>query len=492
MSKKQKKIYNVLSLDGGGVRGLIPLRFLQALEEATGQPSHKIFDTIVGTSTGGFITALLSLPKQGRNDPVPAKEALEIYKGFGPNIFPTKAFGPKQFAIGLLSFLIGALFIFFQMKTLRDLLPEDQRTYSRLVQTSDWAAALATLLLTCLFIALIFAGVLINTFLAPKYTGKSVVDFCNSHFPPQVRLKDAATNVGICATDLEKRRPFVFNSMRSKLNPNCLLHSVSIAKIARATSAAPTYFKPEFFLIVYPEKSNPTMRIKKEDLVEEITPWDSRDKETLYDRQWIAFEDGGTKMNNPSKAALKLAQLHIKQKGENPDDYEIRLLSLGTGSLSGKQDDPTKTFHNCVLHCLEWLGKKRLFKNFLDKLVHNQWTGSALGVIDRRLTGDVFEVLINAHNDHLEVKQFFKERGNPEGYRRQQFKITEHQLDNMDDCSESNMDGLVKQAENMLFEGGDNDQEQKKKEWSKTFKECVNFLSLKIVQQPPEEKLKKE
>ncbi|MEM7026379.1 MAG: patatin-like phospholipase family protein, partial [Pseudomonadota bacterium] len=45
----------ILSLDGGGIRGLISLEILRHLEEATGKPIAELFDVVAGTSTGGII-----------------------------------------------------------------------------------------------------------------------------------------------------------------------------------------------------------------------------------------------------------------------------------------------------------------------------------------------------------------------------------------------------------------------------------------------------
>ena len=60
----------ILSIDGGGVRGLIPLRILETLESRLVQrgvnaPMHEIFDLMAGTSTGGLIAAGLSAPRPG-------------------------------------------------------------------------------------------------------------------------------------------------------------------------------------------------------------------------------------------------------------------------------------------------------------------------------------------------------------------------------------------------------------------------------------------
>ena len=45
-----------LSLDGGGVRGLLLATELQYLASKVGKPLHKIFDCIGGTSIGGILS----------------------------------------------------------------------------------------------------------------------------------------------------------------------------------------------------------------------------------------------------------------------------------------------------------------------------------------------------------------------------------------------------------------------------------------------------
>lgn len=49
----------ILSLDGGGIRGLVELDILMQLEEATGRKVTDLFDWIIGTSTGGIIALAL-------------------------------------------------------------------------------------------------------------------------------------------------------------------------------------------------------------------------------------------------------------------------------------------------------------------------------------------------------------------------------------------------------------------------------------------------
>ena len=45
----------VLCLDGGGIRGLVQLEILKAIEELTHRRIVDLFDWIVGTSTGGIL-----------------------------------------------------------------------------------------------------------------------------------------------------------------------------------------------------------------------------------------------------------------------------------------------------------------------------------------------------------------------------------------------------------------------------------------------------
>ncbi|WP_299810058.1 patatin-like phospholipase family protein [uncultured Roseibium sp.] len=65
----QKKRF-ILSIDGGGMRGLVPLRILEALESrlihrGIMAPMHKVFDLMAGTASGGLITAGLCAPRPG-------------------------------------------------------------------------------------------------------------------------------------------------------------------------------------------------------------------------------------------------------------------------------------------------------------------------------------------------------------------------------------------------------------------------------------------
>ena len=80
--------YKILSLDGGGIRGVFPAAFLAKIEEHVQAPIASYFDLIAGTSTGGVIAIGLGLD-------VPASEILRLYEQHGPAIFD-QGHGPVE------------------------------------------------------------------------------------------------------------------------------------------------------------------------------------------------------------------------------------------------------------------------------------------------------------------------------------------------------------------------------------------------------------
>lgn len=91
-----KKV-RVLSLDGGGIRGIIPATIIQYIEKKlialTNRPTVRIadyFDFIIGTSTGGILTCFYLTPNLSENGPnarYTATQALEFYSKEGYDIF---------------------------------------------------------------------------------------------------------------------------------------------------------------------------------------------------------------------------------------------------------------------------------------------------------------------------------------------------------------------------------------------------------------------
>lgn len=73
--------FRILSLDGGGVRGIMTARMLQKVEEKLGAPITDHFDLIAGTSTGSIVGAGLCLGKT-------TKEIFNLYSQDTLRIFP--------------------------------------------------------------------------------------------------------------------------------------------------------------------------------------------------------------------------------------------------------------------------------------------------------------------------------------------------------------------------------------------------------------------
>jgi patatin-like phospholipase/acyl hydrolase len=77
----------VLSIDGGGIRGIIPAMVLAEIEARTGKKSAKMFDLVAGTSTGGILALGLTKPGQDGGPEYSAESLIELYETEGGKIF---------------------------------------------------------------------------------------------------------------------------------------------------------------------------------------------------------------------------------------------------------------------------------------------------------------------------------------------------------------------------------------------------------------------
>ena len=82
----KSKVIRILSIDGGGIRGLAGARVLEEIELTTGKRIYELFDVIVGTSTGGLISLLLTIPRRDGTI-TEASEVKDLYMERGHEIF---------------------------------------------------------------------------------------------------------------------------------------------------------------------------------------------------------------------------------------------------------------------------------------------------------------------------------------------------------------------------------------------------------------------
>lgn len=85
VSSANGTIRRVLSIDGGGIKGVFPASFLATIEGQLDRPIGEYFDLIVGTSTGGIIAIGLGLGFS-------AKDLLDFYLKLGPDVFAGNRF----------------------------------------------------------------------------------------------------------------------------------------------------------------------------------------------------------------------------------------------------------------------------------------------------------------------------------------------------------------------------------------------------------------
>ena len=84
----------ILSIDGGGIKGVVPAAFLAQLEETLGESITHFFDLIAGTSTGGILAVGLAHTTDGKNPTYSAQQLLGLYQDHGAEIFKRAWYEP--------------------------------------------------------------------------------------------------------------------------------------------------------------------------------------------------------------------------------------------------------------------------------------------------------------------------------------------------------------------------------------------------------------
>ena len=79
------KIFKILSIDGGGIRGVYPAYVLKCIEDRLNINLIDTFDLIAGTSTGAILAGGVAIG-------VPANHLLKMYSEHGASIFKRKPY----------------------------------------------------------------------------------------------------------------------------------------------------------------------------------------------------------------------------------------------------------------------------------------------------------------------------------------------------------------------------------------------------------------
>lgn len=197
----------VLSIDGGGIKGIIPATILAEIERKTKKPIYELFDLIAGTSTGGILSLGLVKPNENgkpNQAKFSAEKLVEKYTGEGKQIFTINY--EKKIKIPFVKTPISTILNQFRI----NMNPEE-----------------------------LFSS---------KYTRKQKYDLMKEWLGKNTLLNEALTEVVITSYAVNTRKPFFFtsNSEKDNLSSNNFHTFCSGCKMidaAMATSAAPTFFK---------------------------------------------------------------------------------------------------------------------------------------------------------------------------------------------------------------------------------------------------------
>ncbi len=232
----------ILSIDGGGIRGIIPGRILvyleEKLKELDNNPDGRIsdyFDMIAGTSTGGILTCAYLCPdKEDKGRPkYSARDAVNLYIDRGKEIF-TRSLWQKLISVG---------------------------------------------------------GV------ADEKHSATKIEYYFKEYFGDTKLSELLKPSLITAYDTERRSAFFFTGHNAVSGG----HDFFVRDVARATSAAPTYFE--------------AAGIKSLSGI------------------FYSLIDGGVFASNPSMCAYAESRKYDFGKISRPGAKDMLILSLGTGKI---------------------------------------------------------------------------------------------------------------------------------------------------------------
>jgi patatin-like phospholipase/acyl hydrolase len=240
-----KKI-RILSIDGGGIRGILPGIVLNQIEEKlqkeTNDPNVRLadmFDFMAGTSTGGILTLAYLTPNENNRPKLRATEAVNLYLDRGDEIFDVSLWQSLKSGKGV---------------------------------TDE------------------------------KYNASELEEALDDTFG-EIKLSNLLKPCIITSYDIRNGKPHFFKQHKAENK----IYNFKVKDVARATSAAPTYFE--------------TARVKSE----LGTPY--------------PLIDGGVFVNNPALVAYsEVRSMKFSGMDHLPTAEDMMIVSIGTGSTSKKYE----------------------------------------------------------------------------------------------------------------------------------------------------------
>lgn len=182
------KPIKVLSIDGGGIRGIIPAIILAEIEKRTNKRISDLFDLFAGSSTGGLITLALNKPGDDGKAFYKAETIVKLYEQEGKNIF--------------------------NMELQENFLERINRKTITLLES--------------LF--------------SPRHKSNRIKGVLDKYFQKTL-LRDSLNNIIITSFNIERASPVIFKYIKKHPKKNRFEY-LPMKQIALATASAPTYFEP--------------------------------------------------------------------------------------------------------------------------------------------------------------------------------------------------------------------------------------------------------
>jgi uncharacterized protein len=314
----------ILSIDGGGIKGIIPAMVLEEVENRTGKKINDLFDFIAGTSTGGIITLALTKANKHGKPEYSAKDLVRIYEEDGKVIFATNIRELNESIISLTDKYNSIEYLDNISKVIKFIPGMDKiRKYVNDARDSISGVLESTTKIEDR----------INIVLGPKLSVENLKKVLEKYMG-KAKLKESLNNVLITAYNLKSTEYTIIVNNKKK-NRNNMWGDVYIKDLAVATSAVPTIFEPAQIM----DRLNTTNPLV----------------------------DGGIFAPNPSLCAYVEAQ-----KIFNKVFNKFMLVSLGTGTYR-KSIDYVKAKDWGII---DWANKLiNIVLNGMTNMVHQYLSG---------------------------------------------------------------------------------------------------------------------